>query len=103
MALNKGFSCGQTRGPNAYFSKQLCVYATANKWKSNQKGMFFHFMLSESSLQVGSNELERNKFTAHGLDASSAGRIARKITKILESLVTSVSRKNVGNLECNKF
>ena len=32
--------------------------------KSNQKGIFFRFMLSESSLQVGSNELERSEFTA---------------------------------------
>ena len=46
---------------------KLRVYATVNKWKSNQKGTFFRFMLSESSLQVGSNELERNELTAHGL------------------------------------
>ena len=50
-----------------FFSKLLFFYATANKWKSDQEGIFFRFMLSESSLQVGSNELDGNEFTAHGL------------------------------------
>ena len=41
------------RGQNACFFNKLRVYATANKWKSDQKGIFFRFMLSESSLQEG--------------------------------------------------
>ena len=47
----------QNKRKQSLFFNKLRVYATANKWKSDQKGIFFRFMLSESSLQVGSNEL----------------------------------------------
>ena len=45
-------------------------------------------MLSESSLQVGSNELERNEFTAHGL----------LVTSIITGILRHFSHNGCGTI-----